>query len=365
MTGRTLYWLGDGADEVRFTRIGADGLLAAEGAWHSDGDPPHDPEDFVVVAVPGQSAPVHGQALDGTAAQARTAARLALADTLAAGSGAAHVAVSETAEEGGNRLVALVDRDVMTDWLGACARLRITPTVMVPEPVLLTAPIDGFVSGPGTFGDILARGPDEAFAADPALAKAVIGGAAVRHLSAADIRQMQLAESETPALNLLQGDFAAAQPAAGQGTTRRTALLVGLALVALWLSALFDAWRHDRSAHALEAVIAETVAAAGVNAQTPGAALPALRLAAAERGAGGAFMLAFEALTAGIRGSAGLTIVSLDWQGGRLMAELAVAPGADPEALRAGVEAAGLRFVAGPVSGGEGTGNRAAVEITP
>ncbi|MBZ6379799.1 hypothetical protein B5C34_14640 [Pacificimonas flava] len=366
MTGRTLYMLAGEGAPVSWARIGADGKLDGRGTVRDDRPLPHEDGDFLVVSVPGDRITIRAAELPGTQAQARTVARLALGSELAGDPAALHIAAARAADLADRRLAAAVDRRLMDGWTARLEMMGIVPDRLVPAPLLLTPPDDGYLIAPAAEGGGLVdvRGADAAFSAPPALARTICGDAAIRELTAEQALLTRLQESEDPELDLLQGDYARRGESALPGLAKRASVYLFSAALLFLAAVLIDGVRHDRAADRLTGAIAERAAAAGVGLPAATDPLPALRLAAARSGAGGGFSLAMETLAAAVRGAPGISVSSLSWAGGRLGAEIRLSPGADSEALRPAVEAAGLRLVTGPVEAAE-NGSRSTIEIVP
>lgn len=161
----------------------------------------------VVLAVPGDEVSLHWLDLaeDLAPAQATAAARLMLAEASAEPLSAMHVAVGRA--EQGRTAAALVPAARIEDWLAAAGLAGIDVDAIVPEPLLLAAPEDGFVRrDQGTLADY--RGPAAAFTLEPELAEALVGDSAVDQVDERTFEAGLAPQLAAPVVNLRQGPFA-------------------------------------------------------------------------------------------------------------------------------------------------------------
>lgn len=212
------------------------------------------------LAVPGQQVAIHWIELEEglTDAQAAAAARLKLADASAAPLAGMHVAVGRP--ERGLTPVAFVPAELMGQWLAAAAAVGADPELVLPSPLLLLPPQEGFVRrDSGEVGDY--RGPAAAFAVEPELAAALVDGAAVENVDAQAFAAMLAEALAAPALNLRQGAFARRRQWRVERSRLRRVGLLALALallslavqVAVILSYTFAADRMQAEADSLAA----------------------------------------------------------------------------------------------------------------
>lgn len=224
----------------------------------------------IVLVVPGEQVALHWLDLaDGlTQAQAAAAARLMLADASAESLAQMHVAVGSA--ERGLTPVALAPSSLMTGWLAAGAAAGVEPELIIPSPLLLAPPEEGFVRR--ELGDVSDyRGPAAAFTMEPELAATLVEGAPVEAVDQARFEAGLASVLASPALNLRQGAFARRrQFRIERPRVRRIALLTGiLALLSLAvqiatiLSYSFAADRMEAEADALAAGGAAAPADAG------------------------------------------------------------------------------------------------------
>lgn len=187
------------------------------------------------LAVPGDQVAIHWLDLtEGlTRAQAAAAARLLLADASAEPLSELHVAVGRA--ERGLTPVALLPSRRMADWLASAAAAGLDPELVIPTPLLLIPPAEGFVRRDrGTLCDF--RGEAAAFSLEPELAEPLLLGAEPQEVSLERFESGLADILADPPLNLRQGAFARrGQWRVESGRARRLALLA-LALILLTLA---------------------------------------------------------------------------------------------------------------------------------
>lgn len=260
--------------------------------------------------VPGEHVAIHWIALPPlTQAQARAAARLAVADLCAAPMDTLHVAVGERDDEG-RYPVAVIDRGLMA------ALVADDPDHAVPEPLLL--PDDGWVRLDR--GDhVLLRGPGIAATVSPEVASLLVQGT---------VRDVTDLEPGVP-LDLRQGEFARGWR--WPRVTRRAAVLGALCVALLAANVAVPVLRAHLQAAQLRREAAEI-----------GRELAALRGAEP----------AVAALFAAVRSTPEVELTALDFSDGLLRADIA----GDGEGLVRAIEARGFVALAQ---------GRSRIEITP
>ncbi len=207
----------------------------------------------IVAVVPGESVVLHWLEVPAglAPAQAAAAARLMAAEASAQPLSEMHVAVG--AEDGSElRPVALVPALTMAGWLGRLQAEGLDPDLVIPEPLLLAPPTEGFVRYDRSEVPLY-RGAHDAFSVEPGLAELVIADAPVRSLDV-DTYESGLFEAlARPAVNLRQGDFAKRRKwKIEMKQVRRLALLL-LAVLAVTLAIqIASIWRYTYAADALE-----------------------------------------------------------------------------------------------------------------
>jgi len=189
-------------------------LRLAEGAVAERGtelEPVQAPGQSGAVAaiVPGDEVAIHWLELPGglAPAQAVAAARLMALEVSAQPIGEMHVAIGPEAEGSALRCVALAPLLTMTEWIGRLQALGLDPDLIVPEPLLLPVPEEGFVRY-ALGGASLYRGPTEAFAIEPHLAEIALAGRAAETVDDAAFEAGLAAAVGRLPVNLRQGAFA-------------------------------------------------------------------------------------------------------------------------------------------------------------
>ncbi len=365
MTGRLLVTLPEEEQApLAWTRIGADGRVSGEGLLPAGARLETGDGDHVVVEVPGAAVTVRWFALDASSAAQARAAALYHARDVSASNLPLHVAVARAADPVSGWPVAMVSEPVMAAWLARLAVSGIDADVLTPAPLLLPEPADGFVAI-GDEAEMTVRGAADAFVADAALARMIVGDAPLRHVKdAREALALKLAESEHPLINLRQGAFAKAGQAGDPRRWKRLAMIGTAIVILLLLSFGISAWRHDRAAARANARTAAWAEAVGVAVPAGADPVAAMRLAVAERGMGSGLRGASAALFAAVRAAPGTSLRSISWRDGRIVADVILPAGGDAGVLRPAVEGAGFTLVAGPMRA-DGEGRIASVEVVP
>ncbi|OYY69732.1 type II secretion system protein GspL [Sphingomonas sp. 28-63-12] len=201
MTTNVVFLPTSTEDNYRWLRIG-DGVIAARG----EGIPTGDGSPSIVV-VPAEDVTLHWASLpDRSAAQSVAAARLLVAEASAAPIGALHVAVGRE-EQGEERPIGVVTRLRMQRWLVDLAAAGVDPEAMIPSPMLLPRPAEGYLRA-DLGGDHVVRGVNAGFADDQQLTVLVTGGVEPTVMAREAIEAAIVAAVTTPPLDLRQGLFA-------------------------------------------------------------------------------------------------------------------------------------------------------------
>jgi general secretion pathway protein L len=282
-------------------------------------------------------------------AQAIAAARLLAADVSAQPVADMHVAVGPEVADSPVRAVALVPALAMAGWIGKLQAEGLDPDFILPEPLLLPVPQEGFTRYDR--GELpLWRGQGDAFAAEPELAELVTCGAPVRQL-AHDAFEAHLA----PALaalpvNLRQGAFAKRRRWKIEWPlVRRLAGLAALLLLATLALQVMTIFRYTFEADRLEAETQALRRAAGP--VTPAQA----RIGPGYSGLASALFGAVSATP-----NAELTAMIYD-QAGALRATVQADSPVTLETLRQRIEESGFTVELGPLRAG---GGRPTAELT-
>lgn len=300
--------------------------------------------DHVVAVAPAEAMTIHAAELGGLATQqARTAARLLVADTSVAPVETQHVAVG--APDGPDRSVAVIGNGRISAWIESLQSRGIDPDSVLPAPLLLARPESGFVRA--TIGaETVLRGRSAAFADDPGLTDLLVGDAPVEDV---DPEPLILAALDAPELDLRQGAFAKRSRFRIDWplVKRLGTLAAGIAAVTL-LIALVQTFRYGFAADALDAEAEQVARAAAPNAGPNPVSGMEARLAA-RRGGGLGFTATAGALITAIQAVPNVELSSLAFESDGLLRATVLAPGApEAEALRARIRATGLTVEATP-----------------
>jgi len=356
---RTLLFLPDsGAGEEwepRWIALGEDGVTGrGRGLPDAEG----------VVAVPPASAvTLHWAPLPArSAAQAAAAARIVVAEASAAAVTDLHVAVGEpqgSAAEG-ERPIAVVGHAAMVDWLARLSRVGIDPVAIVPAPLLVAAPDDGFVRAE-LAGDGVVRGAATGFADEARLTDLITGGMAPRALDRGEVEAGLAALATAPLIDLRQGRYARRRRRGIDWPVVRRS--VGLALMVLLATLGIDLVRIARYSLAADALDARTETAARQGLRRGDTVVDVERQLGERlgelRGPGLGFSGTAAAVFAAVRRVPGAELTAIDFQPtGDLRIGVAAAREADPTDLKRAIEGAGFRVDAGTFqsAGGRVTG---------
>jgi general secretion pathway protein L len=254
MTAATLLFLPPADDQPwRWWRI-RDDQVEREG----EGVPVREEEVPVIAVAPADAVTLHWAELPARSpAQALAAARVVVSDATAEPAQELHVAVG--GEKGGERAIAVVAPARMAAWLESLARAGIDPGAIVPAPLLLPVPEEGYVAA-DLPGQRVVRGRTSGWADEPLLTELITGGERPSPLARDAVRGAAVAAIAAPAIDLRQGAFARRrQRAVDWALLRRMAVLVGCILLATLAIDLVRILRYSFGADAIEAQ-ADTVA---------------------------------------------------------------------------------------------------------
>lgn len=215
--------------------------------------------------------------------QALAAARLLLEEHIAGPREALHIAIAPR-QLARTRLVAVVERDTLHDWLRRAATLGVAADAMVPDHLLPAVVDDGALGNAEVVvcsvdGRWIVRGPALAFSTEAALAQQVLGE---RHYQViedtAAVDALMAAGAGNAPIDLLQYDFARNDASRSEGPNRRSLALLALALLlSPVVLVLAQALRYEIAARALVRQ-ATAIAAPLVATDSSGDLLAALRL---------------------------------------------------------------------------------------
>ena len=342
----------EGAASGRWLRL-RDGVVIARGeAWPQAAD-----GESVILVVPGTDVVCHWVDLPALAPrQALAAARLLIAEKSAEPIERVHIALGRAGD--GARLLVLVSNDRMRGWLDAAAELGIDPDHLIPEPLLL-APPDGRTWRWERGGLHNIRGPERAFAAEPALA-AKLGAA-----EPIDDATVEAGLGDVLAagpLDLRQGAFARRRRwRPDRVVVRRLVALVAASVLVMLAIPFALLLKYGLAADRLEAETRQVARAAlHQDAADPPAALRA-RLAGL-RGGGAGFTASAAGLFEAVRDTPNVELASLRFEtDGTLRTTATATTAQDMMALRQRLDARGFQVEQGVTQPG---GGRQIAELT-
>lgn len=348
---RLLIFLGDTPADDAWLRVDGD-AVTARGPGLPEMPRPEAGE-IVVAVVPGDAAVLHWVELPALApAQTAAAARMLAAEVSGAAPETTHVAIGAPGPDG-FRVLALTERAAMLAWLARLAAAGIDPDAMLPAPLLLatggddaTRVLAGEMQWPDREAQWLVRGPRLGFAAEPALARMIIGARDVVMVTRAEFEAGLDAAAAAAAVDLRQGDFARTRRwTLDRRRLRRLAAMAAAVVLATLAVEVATMLRHDFAADRAELQLADaarSVLPRGTIVTDPEAQVAA-RLAQLG-GDGGGFGALAGALVAAVGERPEVTVRSLTFapQTG-LVAELTAPAAADRDAIVAALQAQGLQ----------------------
>ncbi|MDB5679190.1 type II secretion system protein GspL [Sphingomonas bacterium] len=302
-----------------------DGAIVTRAEGLPDGDRPSD--TMIVAIAPAEAVALHYADLpDRSLAQASAAARLLVAEASVTPLGDLHIAVGQDAGLV-ERPIGVVAAAQMVEWLATLHAAGFEPASIVPAPMLLPRPSEGYVIGDLGDGRVV-RGVSSGFADEDGLTALIVGDAPVEAL---DSEALELAVVEAladPPLDLRQGAFALRKRAAIDWLlVRRLAWLIVAIMSITLLITLVKIVQYNLSADALEAkadALARQGLARGETVNDAGQQLND-RLARL-RGGGAGFSLTAASVSAAVAAVPGAEITGLSFDpAGRLRVNLAAA----------------------------------------
>lgn len=313
----------------------------------------------VIVVAPAEAVTLHWAALPTrSTAQAVAAARILAGEASATPLAELHVAIGD--DEGGERPIAVVGVALMREWLAMLAEAGIDPVAIVPAPLLLPRPAEGYLRA-DLGGAGVVRGPSSGFADEDRLTALVTHGVVPVTLDRAALAEALVATAASPPLDLRQGPFARARRFAIDWALIRRLAWLSVAVLAVTLAIdLVKIARYDLGADALQAradALAEQSLPRGETMTDPARQLDE-RLARV-RGPGQGFSGTAAAIFAVVRSLPGVELTALDFQSD---GDVRIGVATDREAaatdLKRALEAAGFSVRAGvfQANGGRVTG---------
>ena len=253
----TVLFLPSADTGYRWLRVAGERVTA-----RGEGLPDPDPDGETVAIVPADAVTLHWAELPSRSdAQAVAAARMLAADASAAPVGELHVAVGR--EDGAERPIGVVAAARMRDWLAALAADGVDPDRVLPAPMLLPRPLQGYVRAE-VAGQSVVRGATSGFADEGWLTDLIAADAPTTTLDATESDLALAAAVAAPALDLRQGAFARRRRVELDWALIRRLALLALAILAVTLAIdLVRIARYSLAADALEAR-AEALARAGL-----------------------------------------------------------------------------------------------------
>lgn len=254
----TLLFLPDGRTDdadFRWLRVGED-AVRGEGL-PLDGDP-------VIAVAPADAVTLHWAELPSRSlAQATAAARLLATEASAAPPAQLHVAVGAAEEGAPERPIGVVDTDAMARWLAMLARAGIDPVAVVPAPMLLPRPEEGYVRAE-IGGRGVVRGRTSGFAGEARITELITGGTPPAELDRGALDAALSVAVAAPTLDLRQGPFARRRRfAVDWRLVRRLANLLLAILAVTFAISLVRLARYSFAADTTEAR-ADALAASGL-----------------------------------------------------------------------------------------------------
>jgi general secretion pathway protein L len=353
----TLIFLPDAQASFRWWRMDA-----ARSVEEGEGLPPPADDDRLVAVTPAEAVTLHWAALPArTPAQATAAARILAGEASAVPAAELHVAIGEEGSE--ERPIAVVGADAMRRWLAELAVAGIDPDAMVPAPMLLPRPDEGFARAE-LGGAGVVRGRTSGFADEARLTELVTGGEPPRVIGRDELSEALAAAVAMPALDLRQGPFARRRRVGLDWALIRRLARIALSILAVTLAiSLVQLAKYSFAADALEAQ-ADRLAATGLprgETVTDADRQLSERLGAV-RGPGLGFTGMSAAVFAAVRATPGTEVTGLDFQpSGDLKLSVAAARESLPTDLKRAIERAGFVVEASTFTSANG---RVAGEMT-
>ncbi|MET0370135.1 MAG: type II secretion system protein GspL [Sphingobium sp.] len=355
-----------GSEPPRWMRV-AGGAVVQSGTgtgWLSACGLPALPDGIVTMLVtPGAHTVLHWiDRPDLPARQGRAVARLdALRDVMVP-AGQLQVATDANDDPAESHLVGVTARTDLVHWLLWAQHHGLDPDIILPAPLLLPPPAEGFVRGT-VAGVSLLRGQAIALPDDLAV-PALVGEGAVRDATPDEIESGALAALADPPLNLRQGDYAKRRARAlDRAVLMRILLWAGLILLVGLLVSLTAILKQNLAASRLDAkslALARQVLPA---ANDPVAAQAELARLLAARGAGGqAFLAPAAALLTAMQDVPGVALTTLTRDpAGVVGATLASARAEDINLVLLALQAAGYTITA---TSAQDPGGRVLAQVT-
>ena len=345
MTTATLLFLPfDEGAPWRWWRVRHDAVIA-----DGEGLPMLAEDERVVAVAPADAVTLHWAALPARSpAQAMAAARIVVGDATAVPAHELHVAVATDPD--GERAIAVVAPDRMAAWLARLAAEGIDPAAMIPAPLLLPAPEEGYVRA-DLAGQSVVRGRTSAWADEARITDLVTAGDTPQTLPRDTLHAAAAAAVQAPPLDLRQGPFARrSRRAIDWPLVRRLAILAASILLVTLAIDVVRIARYSFGADTLEAR-AETIARQGLPRGAAAGEGDAARLLetrlAGLRGPGAGFSATAAAVYQVVQASPGAEITGLQFEpNGTMRVSLSAGNEVEANAVKARLERAGFAVTA-------------------
>lgn len=334
-------------EPYRWLRIADDAVVArGEGLPAPPGDDAEPPR--IVSVAPADAVALHWADLpDRSIAQAVAAARIVVSEASAAPIADLHVAVGreDAAEE---RPIGVVGVERMRAWLNVLAAEGIDPDALVPAPMLLPRPDQGYVRA-DLAGHGVVRGATSGFADEARLTELITGDTPPETLDRDAVEAAIVAAATAPALDLRQGPFAKRRRRAiDWALVKRLGWLLAAIVIVTLLISLFRIIRTDIAAEGIEArtaMVAQQGLPAGATITDPERQLSG-RLAGM-RGGGLGFSRTASAVFGAVQAVPGTELTALTFNdSGALKATVTAQNEAKANDLKSRIQALGFTVAA-------------------
>jgi general secretion pathway protein L len=260
------------------------------------------------------------------------------------------------------RAVALVPAITMAGWIGRLQSHGLDPDLVLPEPLLLPRPEEGFFRYDGDALPLY-RGRNDAFSIEPDLAEIILPKADVRVLDEDQFEAGIGAAIADPSLNLRQGAFAKSRrwKIEWKLIRRLAGLAIGILLVTLAIQVV-NILRYTYAADALEAEANRIASRALPNASITEAPAQLERRVTELGGNGAGYGSLSAAVFAAVRDTPNVELAGMTFdQSGSLRVTLQADGPASVSAFQARLEGSGLSVEPGPL---RSSGGRPVAELT-
>lgn len=360
---------GADSDRAPWWRV-IDGQITQTGDaldWlHPSAQGPLPEESHILGLAPTADVALHRAAFPGlTTKQAEAAARLLVAEQSLSGADSLHTAIGP-ADADGARDIAAVDAGVMARWLAFAQGHGLDLASIVPAALTIVPSPDPDTLVRATIGDeLLLRGADSGFTADPVLVQHIVGSdSRIVDASAATVEAGLIAACDSSAVDLRTGRFAR-KPASwfDRALAKRAATLVAAILIVSLLIALARIGRLHAEIAGIDAAAEAKVAEALASPPPLDQAIPQLDARLAALGGGPAQLSTpMAALVSAMEPAPTVGLDSVAWSGDGLLRVTLGAPSNEAiNPILLTLQANGYTITAQPRAGTDG---RALADVT-